>query len=80
MKLIKGWRKISNQGVYLNVTTGQTLVVAKKEFCQTYHVSLYTGKQTVEGDRKRISPEFATAAKAEVYAVNLMEKNPNGIV
>ncbi len=79
MKIIKGWRKISNQGGYLNETTGQTLVVAKKEFCQTYHVSLYTGKQTVEGDSKRVSPEFATATKAEAYAVDLMEKHPNGI-
>jgi len=80
MKSLKGWRKISNQGGYLNETTGQTLLVAKKEFCTTYHVSLYAGKQTKDADSKRLSPEFATATKAEAYAIDLMEKNPNGII
>ena len=79
MKIIKGWRKISNQGGYINDTTGQTLLVAQKEFCQTYHVSLYAGKQTKEADSRRLSPEFAKATKAEAYAIDLMEKNPNGI-
>lgn len=79
MKIIKGWRKISNQGGYLNETTGQTLVVSKKEFSQTYHVSLYIGKQTTEADSKRVSPEFATISKAEAYAFDWMEKHPTGV-
>jgi hypothetical protein len=79
MKTIKGWRRISNQGGYLNETTGQTLVVSKKEFSQTYHVSLYIGKQTIETDSKRVSPEFATESKAEAYALDWMEKHPNGL-
>jgi hypothetical protein len=79
MKIIKGWRKISNQGGYLNENTGQTLVVSKKEFSQTYHVSLYIGKQTNEGDSKRVSPEFATISKAEAYAIDWMEKHPDGV-
>ena len=79
MKIIKGWRKISNQGGYLNETTGQTLVVSKKEFSQTFHVSLYIGKQTNEADSKRVSPEFATISKAEAYAIDWMEKHTNGV-
>ena len=79
MKIIKGWRKISNQGGYLNETTGQTLVVSKKEFSQTYHVSIYIGKQTNESDSERVSPEFATMSKAEAYAVGWMEKHPDGV-
>ena len=79
MKIIKGWRKISNQGGFLNETTGQTLVVSRKEFSQTYHVSLYIGKQTIEKDSKRVSPEFATLSKAEAYAIDWMEKHPNGV-
>jgi hypothetical protein len=79
MKIIKGWRKISNQGGFLNETTGQTLVVSRKEFSQTYHVSLYIGKQTNEKDSKRVSPEFATLSKAEAYAIDWMEKHPDGV-
>jgi hypothetical protein len=79
MKMIKGWRKISNQGGYINEKTGQTLVVSKKEFGQTYHIALYTGEKTDEINSKRISPEFSTSSRAEAYAIDLMEKHPNGI-
>ena len=80
MKDIKGWRKISNQGGYINETTGQTLIVNKKPFSENYHVSLFVGEQTNEEDSKRLSPEFSTASKAETYAIDLMKKHPNGIV
>jgi hypothetical protein len=32
-----------------------------------------------EKDCRVVSPEFPTEAKAEVYAINLMTRNPNGI-
>jgi hypothetical protein len=79
MKIIEGWRKISNERGYVNETTGQTLIIAKKAFGQTYHVSLFIGEETEECDSKKISPEFANTAKAETYAIDLMKKHPNGI-
>ena len=79
MKIIKGWRRISNEGGYLNEHTGQTLTICKKQFGQTYHVSLFAGEKTDEADGERISPEFATTSKAQAYAIDLMNKHPNGI-
>jgi hypothetical protein len=78
MKTIKGWRTISKEGGYLNENTGQTLTICKKQYGQTYHVSLFAGKKLI-ADGKRISPEFATTSKAQAYAIDLMEKHPNGI-
>ncbi len=80
MKLIKGWKRISNQGGFVNESTGQTLIVSKKEFSENYHVLLFAGQQTTKNESKRISPEFSTEAKAEAFAIDLMEKHPNGIV
>jgi len=34
IKVIKGWRRMSNQGCYVNEITGQTLIVLKKEFSE----------------------------------------------
>jgi calcineurin-like phosphoesterase len=79
MKLIKGWKKISNQGGYINETTGQTLIISKKEFSQNYHVLLFVGEQTKE-ENKTISPDFHTEAKAEAFAFGWMEKHPNGTI
>lgn len=79
MKIIKGWRKISHEGGYLNENTGQTLIISKKQFSQTFHAIIYVGQQTEEADSKIISPEFATFDKAETYATDLMKKHPNGI-
>ena len=79
MKIIKGWRTISKEGGYLNENTGQTLTICKKQFGQTYYVSLFVDEKTDKTDGKRISPEFATTAKAQAYAIDLMEKHPNGI-
>ena len=80
MKLIKGWKKISNQGGYINENTGQTLIILKKEFSENYHVLLFNGEQTNKEESKKISPEFPTHAKAEAFAMNLMETHPNGII
>ncbi len=78
MKLIKGWRRISNNGGFVNQTTGQTLIVVKKDFSQTYHALLFAGQQTSNAEGTRISPEYATASKAEAYVLQWMEKHPNG--
>ncbi len=80
MKLIKGWKKISNQGGYVNENTGQTLIISKKEFSQNYHVLLFNGKQTKKEESTKISPDFATQPKAETFALNWMEKHPNGTI
>ena len=80
MKLIKGWKKISNEGGFVNETTGQTLIVSKKEFSQKYHVILFVGEQTDKKEGKKISPDFRTDAKAEAFAINWMEKNSGGTV
>jgi hypothetical protein len=79
MKEIKGWRRISKEGDHLNEKTGQTLMICKKQFGQTFHVAIFGGKITDEADGKRVSPEFATTAKAQTYAIHLMEKHPNGM-
>ncbi|MFA7080437.1 MAG: hypothetical protein WC203_06010 [Candidatus Bathyarchaeia archaeon] len=79
MKTIKGWRRLNKEGGYLNENTGQTLTICKKQFGQTYHVSLFAGKKIDDAYGKCVSPEFATASKAQSYAIDVMEKHPNGI-
>ena len=79
MKLVKGWKRISNQGGFVNESTGQTLIVSKKEFSENYHVLLFAGQQTDKNESKRISPEFSTESKAEAFAMDWMEKHPNGL-
>lgn len=63
---------------FMNEDTGQTLLVRKKEFGMHYVVLLFTGGIKVEGEGKTVSPEFATEAKAEAFALDWMNKNPNG--
>jgi len=41
MRILKGWKRISNKGGFVNEVTGQTLVVAKQEFGEHYHVLLF---------------------------------------
>jgi len=78
MKMVKGWRRISNEGGFLNETTGRTLVVVKKEFGIHYHVLLFAGEKTEDAEGKKISPDFPTATKAEAFAINWMTKNSTG--
>ena len=80
MKIIKGWKKISNQGGYVNENTGQTLIISKKEFSANYHVLLFAGEQTSEEESKKISPDFSKETKAEAFAVDWMGKHPNGTI
>jgi len=55
------------------------LTICKKQFGQTYHVSLFAGKKIDDAYGKCVSPEFATVSKAQSYAIDVMEKHPNGI-
>jgi len=80
MKLVKGWKKISNQGGYINEKTGQTLIVSKKEFSKNFQVLLFEGKQTGKGESKPISPDYSSQPKAEAFAVDWLEKHPDGMV
>jgi hypothetical protein len=78
MKIVRGWRRISNEGGFLNECTGQTLVVTKKEFGVQYHVLLFSGARTKDSEGKKVSPDFPTKPKAETFALNWMKRNPNG--
>ena len=78
MKIVKGWRRISNQGGFVNETTDQTLTVEKTEFGEHYHVLLFSAQRTDDTEGKKISPEYSTEAKAETFAMNWMAKNPKG--
>jgi hypothetical protein len=77
MRLIEGWKRIDNERGYLNVTTGQNLIVSKKQFGQHYLVLLFP--EVRNGDESiKISPEYATASKAEAFAFDWMKKHPKG--
>jgi hypothetical protein len=77
LKIVKGWRKMDRQRGFVNETTGQNLVVTKKEFGPEYAVLLFP-KVRVDDTGETISPAYATASKAEAYALNWMEKHPRG--
>jgi len=79
MKIVKGWKRISNKGGFVNEVTGQTLVIAKQEFGEHYHVLLFCQERTDDGQGKKISPEYSSEVKAEAFAMTWMNKNPNGI-
>ena len=78
MRIVKGWRRIDNQRGYMNDTTGQNLVVRKKEFGEHYLVMLFPMIKNDEEGRK-ISPEFATESRAEAFATDWMNKHPRGV-
>ena len=77
MKIIEGWKKIDNERGYLNITSGQNVVVSKKQFGQHYVVMLFLDP-TGSNEGKQISPEYATESKAEAIAIDWMKKNPKG--
>jgi hypothetical protein len=74
---MNGWRKMDRQRGFLNETTGQRLVVSKKEFGSDYVVLLFSGVRA-DDKGKTISPAYATASKAEAYALSWMEKHSKG--
>jgi hypothetical protein len=77
LKIVKGWTKMDRQRGFVNKTTGQNLVVTKKEFGEHYVVLLFPHVRT-DDKGETISPEYATASKAEAYLLNWMEKHPKG--
>ena len=68
---------MDRQRGFVNETTGQNLVVTKKEFGADYVVLLFP-KVRVDDKGETISPEYATASKAEAYALDWMDKHPKG--
>jgi hypothetical protein len=78
MKLIKGWKRLSHEDGFLNDTSGQTVVVLKKEFSNDYHVLLFECGKTDKEDGKTISPDYSTKPKADTFAEDWMQKHPNG--
>ncbi len=79
MRIVKGWKRISNKGGFINEVTGQTLVIMKQEFGEHYHVLLFRQEKTENTEGKKISPEYSSEARAEAFAMDWMKKNPNGI-
>jgi hypothetical protein len=77
LKIVKGWRKMDRLQGFMNETTGQSLVVTKKEFGSHYVVLLFP-RVRVDDKGETISPEYATASKAEAYALKWMAKHPSG--
>jgi hypothetical protein len=77
LKIVEGWRKMDRQRGFVNETTGQNLVVTKKEFGANYVVLLFP-RVRVDDKGETISPAYATASKAEAYALNWMAKHPRG--
>jgi hypothetical protein len=78
MKIVKGWKRIDNERGFVNETTGQNLVVKKKQFGQHYIVMLFPRMNTDE-EATKISPEYPTEAKADAFAKDWMSKHPMGI-
>jgi hypothetical protein len=78
MKILTGWRRMDNRRGFMNETTGQILVVTKKQFGQHYVVMLFSSMDSDEEGRK-LSPEFSTETKAEACAEDWMAKHPNGL-
>lgn len=62
---------------FVNETTGQNLVVTKKEFGTEYVVLLFP-RVRVDDKGEIVSPAYATASKAEAYGLDWMEKHPKG--
>ena len=77
MKIIKGWRKIDQERGFVNETTGQNLVIKRKEFSSKYVVVLFP-QVRVDDEGETLSPAYATESKAEAYALDWMEKHPEG--
>ena len=68
---------MDRQRGFVSKTTGQNLVVTKKEFGEHYIVLLFPHVR-IDDKGETISPEYATASKAEAYALGWMEKHPKG--
>jgi len=78
LKIVKGWRKMDRQRGFVNETTGQNLVITKREFGPEYVVLLFP-RVRIDEKGEATSPAYATASKAEAYALNWMAKHPRGL-
>jgi hypothetical protein len=78
MKILKGWRKIIHDRGFVNETTGQTVVIRKKEFSDQYLVFIFAGASRSNKEGEEISPEFPNESKAEAFAIDWMTKHPEG--
>jgi hypothetical protein len=78
MKIVIGWKKIDNERGFMNETTGQTLVVRKKQFSERFVVLLFPKVKSDGEEGRKISPEYATEAKATTFAMDWMSRNPKG--
>jgi hypothetical protein len=78
MKIVKGWRRIDNQRGHINATTGQNIIVTKKQYGEHYIVLLFP-KAKNDNEGRKISPEFSTESKAESFAKDWMNKHPRGV-
>jgi len=79
MKIVKGWRRIDKRRGYVSATTGQNLVVTKKQYGEHYIVLLFPEVGSGDDGRK-ISPDYPTESKAESFAMDWMNKHPRGIM
>ncbi len=79
MRIIEGWRRIDNQRGYINATTGQNLIVTKKQYGEHYLVMLFPMVRNDNVEGRKISSEYATETKAEAFAMDWMNKHPNGV-
>jgi len=79
MKIIRFWKRLSHDCGYQNDTSGQIVVVSRKEFSRYYRVQLFECGQTEKDEGKTISPEYAAKAKADAFAEDWMQKHPNGM-
>jgi hypothetical protein len=78
LKIVKGWRKMDRQRGFVNETTGQNLVVTKKEFGTEYVILLFP-RVRIDDEGETISPAYATASKAEAFGLSWMAKHPTGM-
>jgi hypothetical protein len=77
MKIVKGWRRMDNERGFMNETTGQTPIVTKKQFSERFVVLLFPRVKN-DDEGTKISPEYATEAKAIAFAIDWMSRNPKG--
>ena len=78
MRIVEGWKRMDNERGFMNATTGQNLVVTKKEFGEHYFAMLFPLVKNDDDDGRKISPDYATASKAEAFAIDWMNKHPRG--
>ena len=77
MKIVKGWKRIDNERGFMHETTGQSLVVTKKQFSERFVVLLFP-RIRIDEEGRKLSPEFETEAKAFAFAMDWMSQHPKG--